>query len=62
MPPIAKRPKKLTQGKIDRARDALEALTECDDLPEWFSVEDRCRIIDAKNVLRVGLAEGRVAS
>lgn len=31
MPERAKRRKRITQAKVDRARDALMALTECED-------------------------------
>lgn len=58
MPPIAKRPKKISESKIDRARESLEALLECGDFDNWFSIADRGKLIEAKNLLRVGLQEG----
>lgn len=48
------RPKKLTPTKIDRAREGLDALLECEDLERFFSVQERASIIEAKNVLKPG--------
>lgn len=53
---MASRPKKLTPAKVDRARDALDAILECDDLSRWFpDARDLAAFIDAKDRLKVGV-------
>lgn len=55
--PKGVRPKSLTQGKVDRARDALDALLECDNLSEFFGSTDHVKLIEAKNCLGVALID-----
>lgn len=42
----------LTQAKIDRAREALDALSECHDYLDRFSLTERCAFTDAKSILK----------
>lgn len=51
---MAKR-KVLTAAKIDRAREALDALSECEDYIERFTLQERCAMTDAKTALKVGV-------
>lgn len=50
---MAPKKKFLTTAKIDRAREALDALSECDDYIDRFTLEERCAMTDAKRALRV---------